>query len=569
MYRYFLVVAIFSVWTSGCEARSLDVIDSDYAEHKQLYAQSVDKFNQAKQKLINLESALTAAQADLQQKQADLASKSEIFKHAQALEKLGYSAREPREVYFAALRAKQDSETAVAQQQMDLLGGREQLQQAQLQVQEKFKKLQTLQMEKAEARFAIIKQQIEQEKTVEISVELGCDQNWTLKQCREQVLKLAQRRAVERGSAVLVDAVSLAQLQKQGLRLTKDEIRTEVSGLLLSHRVLDEGFTRNGSYFYELKATVKGQVPAGLKARFFVADASIKPPEDLADILKPFVFESVFTGTYKVGETFQLKLKDGSLGPKMVVIPKGSFRMGDIQGGGYDNEKPVHKVTINYDFAMSQYEVTKGEFAQFIQATSYQTDAEKGYGCYGWTGSKWEQKKEFNWRNVGFEQENNHPAVCLSWNDAKAYTKWLSEQTGHECRLPTEAEWEYAARAGTETKYWWGNEGSHEYMNFFGTSGKDKWKYTSPVGSFKANPFGLYDMNGNVWEWCEDSWHDNYNGAPTDGSAWKKSNENRSLLRGGSWYNVANRCRSANRLRSYRDVRLSNGGVRLVCGVRA
>jgi hypothetical protein len=404
MYRYFLVVAIFSVWTSGCEARSLDAIDSDYAKHKQLYAQSVDKFNQAKQKLINLESALTATQADLQQKQADFTNKLEAFELAQKLERSGFPARDVKDAYFAALRAKQDSETIVKQREKDLLAGREQLQQAQLQVQEKFEKLQTLQMEKAEARFAIIKQQIEQEKTVEISVELGCDTDWTLGQCREQVLKLAQRRAVERGSAVLVDAVSLAQLQKQGLRLTKDEIRTEVSGLLLSHRVLDEGFTRNGSYFYELKATVKGQVPAGLKARFFVADASIKPPEDLADILKPFVFENVFTGTYKAGETFQLKLKDGSLGPKMVVIPKGSFRMGDIQGGGDSDEKPVHKVTINYDFAMSQYEVTKGEFAEYDKAfVKQQGVINLGAVIIGGWG------------------RDNRPVINVSWHDAKAY----------------------------------------------------------------------------------------------------------------------------------------------------
>jgi formylglycine-generating enzyme required for sulfatase activity/uncharacterized caspase-like protein len=270
------------------------------------------------------------------------------------------------------------------------------------------------------------------------------------------------------------------------------------------------------------------------------------------------------------GETFQLKLKDGGLAPKMVVIPKGSFRMGDIQGGGSSAEKPVHKVTIDYDFAMSQYEVTKGEFAQFIKATSYQTDAEKADGCYGWTGSNWELKKEFNWRNVGFEQEDNHPVVCVSWNDAKAYTKWLSEQTGRECRLPTESEWEYAARAGTETKYWWGNEGSHEYMNFgYKASGRDKWKYTSPVGSFAKNPFGLYDMNGNVWEWIEDSWHDNYNGAPTDGSSWKNSNKNKVLLRGGSWRNYADSCRSAVRNWYSHVNRLHNLGVRLVCSVHA
>ncbi len=291
----------------------------------------------------------------------------------------------------------------------------------------------------------------------------------------------------------------------------------------------------------------------------FVEPKSNPKPEPISPIAE-----------YSPGQVFQHPLKDGSLGLKMVVIPKGSFRMGDIQGSGYESEKPVHRVTIDYEFAMGKYEVTKGEFAQFVKVTGYQTEAEKGDGCYGWTGNGWGKKVGFNWRNVGFSNENNHPVVCVSWNDAKAYAQWLSDQTGYEYRLPSEAEWEYAARAGTETKYWWGNEASHKYMNYSGDSygglakGQDKWKYTAPVGSFPANPFGLHDMNGNVWEWNEDSWHSNYKGAPSDGSARKDHKENVSLLRGGSWYYKANYCRSAFRNWYYQVSRYDSYGVRLV-----
>ena len=254
---------------------------------------------------------------------------------------------------------------------------------------------------------------------------------------------------------------------------------------------------------------------------------------------------------YHPGDAFQHRLKDGSLGPEMVIIPKGSFRMGDIQGDGQDDEKPVHRVTFDYTFAMSKYEVTVGDFKQFVQATSYSSKVGAEWSCKGFM-------------QPNFSQTDAHPVACVTWHDAKAYAKWLSEQTGYEYRLPSEAEWEYAARAGTETKYWWGNEGSHEYMNFRGQSGKDQWEYTALVGSFPANPFGLHDMNGNVWEWNEDNWHSNYNGAPTDGSVWKDNKENRLLLRGGSWINAANVCRSAGRVRYYLVDRSNDGGVRLV-----
>ena len=271
---------------------------------------------------------------------------------------------------------------------------------------------------------------------------------------------------------------------------------------------------------------------------------------------------------------FQDRLKDGSLGPKMVWIPAGTFRMGDIQGGGGSDEKPVHRVSVSR-FAMGVYEVTVGEFRQFVNATGYKTEAEKGDGCYTFNnGGLWNKVRNANWRNPNFSQNDNHPVVCVSWNDATAYAKWLSQQTGKEYRLPSEAEWEYAARAGTTTKYWWGNTASHEYANY-GTDnccsglakGKDRWKYTAPVGSFEPNPFGIYDTVGNVWEWCADSWHGSYKGAPTDGQVWRGGDENRRVLRGGSWNYTPGYARTANRNWNDSDVRIDNLGFRVVSSV--
>jgi len=170
-------------------------------------------------------------------------------------------------------------------------------------------------------------------------------------------------------------------------------------------------------------------------------------------------------------KVFQDRLRDGSLGPKMVRIPAGSFRMGDIQNSGDSNERPVHWVLVG-KFAMGMYEVTFAEYDKFAEATGRSKPDDEGWG------------------------RGNRPVISVSGHDAVAYTKWLSNQTGKSYRLPTEAEWEYAARAGTETKYWWGNYIGKNKANYGWNLGK-----TSPVGNYKANKFGLYDTSGNIWEW--------------------------------------------------------------------
>jgi formylglycine-generating enzyme required for sulfatase activity len=174
-------------------------------------------------------------------------------------------------------------------------------------------------------------------------------------------------------------------------------------------------------------------------------------------------------------------------------------------------------VVITRPFAVGKYEVTRGEFGQFMDDTKYDIP------CWKYA---WQQKIP-----------SDHPAVCVSWNDAKAYAKWLADKTGKAYRLLTEAEWEYAARAGTTTKYWWGDEvkeGGQVWANCDGCG--STWDSKSaPVGSFAPNAFGLYDTAGNVNEWVEDCYHDGYTGAPTDGSAWVSGDCRSRVIRGGAW----------------------------------
>jgi formylglycine-generating enzyme required for sulfatase activity len=282
------------------------------------------------------------------------------------------------------------------------------------------------------------------------------------------------------------------------------------------------------------------------------------------------------------GKFFRDRLKNGSLGPKMVWIPAGSFRMGDIQGGGDDDEKPVHRVSINR-FAMSRTEVTVGEFRRFVNATGYKTEAEKGDGCYvyksGWfVVDGWGYVKDANWRNPYFSQGYNHPVVCVSWNDATAYVEWLSRQTGKQYRLPTEAEWEYAARAGTETARYWGNNPDEacRYANVHDRTSKkendfwwthhnctDGYAKTAPVGRFKPNNFGLYDMLGNVWEWTCSLYENKYSGKEQLCLRKSPSESSHFVLRGGSWGSGAGRTRSAFRFRWQPSERDRFDGFRL------
>jgi formylglycine-generating enzyme required for sulfatase activity len=254
---------------------------------------------------------------------------------------------------------------------------------------------------------------------------------------------------------------------------------------------------------------------------------------------------SVIAPTPPPGTVFRDTLKDSSEGPEMVVIPSGNFLMGspERESGRSRSEGPQHRVTIGRAFAMGRYAVTFDEYDSFANAMGRELPGDEGWG------------------------RGNRPVISVSWHDAFAYTKWLSAQTDKSYRLPTEAQWEYAARAGTETRYWWGNEIGRNHANCSGCGSQwDHHKQTAPVGSFYVNPFGLYDTAGNVMEWVQDCWHDSYKGAPNDGSAWEGEGGGDCrlrVLRGGSWGGGPGYLRSANRTRNNPGTRFDFVGFRL------
>lgn len=258
--------------------------------------------------------------------------------------------------------------------------------------------------------------------------------------------------------------------------------------------------------------------------------------------------------------------------PDMVFVKGGTFMMGSAKGekDSYDDEKPQHRVQVA-DFEMGKTPVTVAEFAAFIRDSKYRTEAEASGGSYVWTGSQWKLTQGIKWDcdaqgKTRPESDYDHPVIHVSWNDAVAYCNWLTQKTGKNYRLPTEAEWEYAARggeAGAKDGYTYAGSNNIDEVAWYTENTKDIG--TRPVATKKTNQLGLYDMSGNVWEWCEDDWHSNYQGAPANGRAWVDSPRDDSrVLRGGSWGNDARFCRVAFRYYYTPSSRFNYFGFRLV-----
>ena len=253
--------------------------------------------------------------------------------------------------------------------------------------------------------------------------------------------------------------------------------------------------------------------------------------------------------------------------PEMVAIPAGKFTMGtsaadELQQGmpkpQTGKSSPLHTVTFAHGFAMAADPITVAEFRAFVDETGYQASD----SCYTQHVNDghfiYENVPGYSWRSPGYPQADNHPVVCVNWDDGMAYAAWLSKKTGHHYSLPNEAQYEYAARGGTTTLFFWGNvrdARACEYSNqpdldqaraLNAPSGPeyrfqchDGYAWTSPVGHYKPNPFGLYDMQGNIWEWTADCWNNNYQGAPADGSTWTSGDCDAHPSRGGSYGNAA------------------------------
>lgn len=253
----------------------------------------------------------------------------------------------------------------------------------------------------------------------------------------------------------------------------------------------------------------------------------------------------------------------------------------------YNMLAPQHKVSVKA-FAIAKFDVTKAEFAAFARETGFTFQGCKTYKDHLLIGPDgyWFQQNA-SWRNPGFSQTDRDPVVCVSWDDAQRYLAWLNAKLQRQhasstsgaprYRLPTEAEWEYAARAGTTTSRFWGNDASEQchfanaadmtakerYPGWDAANCRDGYVTTAPVGSFRPNPWGLFDMLGNVAQWIEDCWHFDYNGAPVDGSAWTTGKCEMHEARGGSWSSIPRGILSSARYQSSFDLRESNLGFRV------
>lgn len=290
--------------------------------------------------------------------------------------------------------------------------------------------------------------------------------------------------------------------------------------------------------------------------------------------------------SYKPGQVFTDRYVDlPGRTPAMVVIPTGSFRMGasaDDDHGG--TAQPQHTVTIAKGFAMARSAVTVAQFREFVRASNYVPDSVKlgGASVYDERSGALRDDSSATWQDdyAGRKADDNLPVVNVSWNDARAYADWLSQRTGRTYRLPSEAEFEYALRGGTSSRYWWGDDApKHVVENLTGSGDRSRsgrrWSHAfrnyrdgywgpAPVMSFAANPFGLYDINGNVSEWTLDCWHDNYIRAPDDGSAWINPGCRSHVVRGGSWGSSPEQVDSAYRQGADVDLRSGRVGFRVV-----
>lgn len=314
-----------------------------------------------------------------------------------------------------------------------------------------------------------------------------------------------------------------------------------------------------------------------------------------------------------MGDNMASKEIRNSIGMKFVLVPSGEFMMGSDESLAtltrayphYDltrlqalgDEAPVHKVRITQSFYLGQHEVTVGQFRQFVEESGYTPESEAdGTGGYGYNpdydpanskrGDVFEGRDpKYSWKNPGFRQGNDHPVVNVTWNDAVAMSQWLSVKEGKKYRLPTEAEWEYACRAGTRTRYHSGDDlqtllkvsntfaadtktGKSDWA-IYATAEYDGFEFTAPVGSFTPNPWGLYDMHGNVWEWVADWYGDNYYAtSPVDNPPGPDVGEVR-VRRGGSWHTWPFYARSSFRNWNKPETRYTLVGIRLLREVDA
>ncbi len=389
----------------------------------------------------------------------------------------------------------------------------------------------------------------------------------------------AQAGLVETHQAIVADAVSMA---REDLDFEGAEARlVQAEGVHESPEAVAEARDSIAQFrerhIEELHQSVLTHIDEG---RYDQAEEAITElvalghDRERVEGLQASLADARLYGSFEPGQVFSDQVERlGRSGPEMVVLPAGSFMMGspEDEDDRMANEGPQHRVTFDRGFALSRTEVTVGQFAEFVNATGYRTDAEISGASrvYDLDTGRMDERSEVNWRldYSGAEADDNLPVIHISWRDANAYVEWLSQETGRSYRLPSEAEFEYALRAGTQTPYWWGDGSPPENDMENVTGDRDvsptgaRWnvafrRYSdghwgpAPVGTLMRNPFELNDMGGNVMEWVEDCWHDSFVRAPDDGSAWVNPGCERRVIKGASWSSTPSMSRSAFRISS-------------------
>lgn len=359
--------------------------------------------------------------------------------------------------------------------------------------------------------------------------------------------------ALMRGILVIPVLVGGARLPRS------DALPSDLQALVL-HQKQDITHERFGRDMTDLIDVIKSNAPRRSAARWVLPASLTIAVISLGalGVLLPGRYSGVQRPLQDSGLRTGDVFRDCSQCPEMVVVPVGEFIMGspDTEPGRSSAESPRHSVRIGRRLAIGKVSVTVKEYEAFIASTGGVSD---GGGCSVWTAYGHRFEKDRSFKSPSFAQGPNHPAVCVSWQAATTYTNWLTTQSRKTYRLLSEAEWEYAARAGSTTRYYFGDDEAQlcKYGNGADRTSAFLWGnhlcsdgvgvQTAEVGRYSPNTFGLYDMIGNAWSWAQDCWNNSYVGAPADGSPWISGDCNRRVIRGGSWDNGPKDMRSTTR----------------------
>lgn len=401
--------------------------------------------------------------------------------------------------------------------------------------------LENLKIEEASIRHAAIPKGLKEQHIIISRGEFTCEATDRMSNCKKWALEKAKYLAEEKASAIILQSL----IEDNKGRLSRDELVSQSRRLVKDWEDVEQGWVLDKIRYHTIRVVLENMVPAVSNQKIISKKISASPKKPEPVLGPPTYIEPVS-------------------GIRFVLIMQDCFGMGDSSGKGYPDENPLHEVCMS-NFYLGEHEVTVKQWKKFIDDTKYEGDGESYWKCKGMA-------------QPDFPQEDNHPITCVSWKEAAAFAEWVSKKTGKNYRLPTESEWEYVARnKGKKHQYVWGNGDPVGNIADESIKGKftdltiwagydDSYVYTSPIKIYPPNKLGIYDMAGNVWEWCG-GWYDSnyYNYSPTrnpkgpDGGTAKN-------LRGGSWYSSPEYFRTVNRAWGEPNMRSAHTGFRLVHG---